>query len=147
MTGSRYPRGAFAATLAAAALCIAATGGSALAAPPACGHADVVGVLKDAFNSVQEYDLKSKRRLAGVDAINDLGVVEHAPVLNEKFDVSRYCQGQAKLNDGEGLQVWFRIYAKRADADGEFGGVRPCFAKYNPPPITDCSKDPALKKP
>jgi hypothetical protein len=80
----------------------------------------------------------------GVDEIKDLGVVQHAPV-RDKYDESRFCQGRAKLADGETIAVWFRVFIRRRDND--FGGVRPCFAKYNPPHITDCSKDEAAQKP
>jgi hypothetical protein len=120
---------------------------TARAAPPPCGAKDVIGVVKDSFDTVQEEELKSSRRLAGIDEIRDLGVFAHAPVLREKYDVSRFCQGRARLADGETLAVWFRIYAKRGGKDGEFGGVRPCFAKYNPSHIRDCSSDDAAAKP
>jgi hypothetical protein len=88
--------------------------------------------------------LKSTRRLADVDEIVDLGVVRHAPV-RDKYDESRFCRGRAKLADGETIAVWFRVYIRQRDND--FGGVRPCFAKYNPRHITDCSKDDAALKP
>jgi hypothetical protein len=119
---------------------------AAQAAPPPCTEKEVVGVVTGGFDAVQEYELKSKRRLAGVDEIKDLGVVEHAAVVG-KYDVSRFCQGRARLADGETIAVWFRIYAERKGKDGAFGAVRPCFAKYNPPHIGECSKDDAAVKP
>lgn len=124
--------------------CLAASAASVHAAPPGCGEKDVIDIVKLGFDTVQEYELKSKRRLAGVDEVKDLGVVQHAPVRG-KYDESRFCQGRAKLADGETIVVWFRIYIRRRDND--FGGVRPCFAKYNPPHISDCSKDEAARKP
>ena len=123
---------------------LATFGTVAYAAPPACGSKDVIEIVQLAFDVVQEHDLKSKRRLAGVDEIKDLGVVQHA-LVRDKYDESRFCQGRAKLADGETLAVWFRVFIRKRDND--FGGVRPCFAKYNPPHITDCSKDEAAQKP
>ena len=130
--------------VAACLLGLATFGTAAHAAPPACGSKDVIEIVQLAFDVVQEHELKSKRRLAGVDEIKDLGVVQHAPV-RDKYDESRFCQGRAKLADGETLAVWFRVFIRRRDND--FGGVRPCFAKYTPPHITDCSKDEAAQKP
>jgi hypothetical protein len=123
---------------------LATLGTAAYAAPPPCGSKDVIEIVQLAFDVVQEHELKSKRRLAGVDEIKDLGVVQHAPV-RDKYDESRFCQGRVKLADGETIAVWFRVFIRRRDND--FGGVRPCFAKYNPPHITDCSKDEAAQKP
>jgi hypothetical protein len=123
---------------------LAASGAPAYAAPPGCGEKDVIDIVKLGFDTVQEYELKSKRRLAAVDEIKDLGVVQHAPARG-KYDESRFCQGRARLADGETIAVWFRVFIRRRDND--FGGVRPCFAKYNPPHITDCSKDEAAQKP
>jgi len=123
---------------------LAALAAPAHAAPPPCSDKDVIDIVKLGFDTVQEYDLKSKRRLSGVDEIKDLGVVQHAPV-RDKYDESRFCQGRAKLADGETLAVWFRVFIRRRDND--FGGVRPCFAKYNPSHIKDCSKDEAAQKP
>jgi hypothetical protein len=117
---------------------------SAAAAPPPCTDEDVIGVVKDSFDTVQEYELNSPRRLRAVEDAKDGGVVQHAPVM--QYDVSRYCQGRAKLDNGETVDVWYRVMAKRTDPDGEFGGVRPCFAKYNPPHIRDCSKDMATDR-
>lgn len=102
------------------------------AAPPSCDNAEVIGVVKDAFNMVQQFELNSPRRLASVAGPTDKGLVDHPPVYSG-YDLSRMCQGRAELEDGETIDVWYRIYAKKAAADGEFGGVRPCFAKYNPP--------------
>ena len=119
---------------------------AAHAAPPPCTEKEVVGVVTSGFDTVQEFELNSTRRLAAVDEIKDLGVVNHAPVVG-KYDVSRFCQGRAKLADGETIAVWFRIYSERKGKDGTFGAVRPCFAKYNPPHIGECSKDDAAVKP
>lgn len=124
--------------------CLAISGGPANAAPPGCGEKDVIDIVKLGFDSVQEYELKSTRRLAGVDEVADLGVVRHAAV-RDKYDESRFCRGRARLADGEAFAVWYRVYIRARDND--FGGVRPCFAKYNPPHITDCSKDDAALKP
>lgn len=116
----------------------------AQAAPPECGAQDVIDIVKLGFDTVQEYDLKSTRRLAGVDEIVDLGVVRHAAV-RDKYDESRFCRGRARTSEGETFAVWFRVYVRARDND--FGGVRPCFAKYNPTPNRDCSADDAAKKP
>ena len=124
--------------------CFAAAALPARAAPPGCGEKDVIDIVKLGFDTVQEYELKSTRRLAGVDEVKDLGVVQHAPARG-KYDESRFCQGRARLAGGETFAVWFRVYIRRRD--GDFGGVRPCFAKYNPPHITDCSEDEAAQKP
>jgi hypothetical protein len=117
---------------------------TAAAAPPACTHQDVIDVVRDSFDTVQEYELNSPRRLRAIENAKDEGVLQHAPVMG--YDVSRYCQGRAKLDNGETVDVWYRVMAKRTDPDGEFGGVRPCFSKYNPPHIRDCSKDMATDR-
>jgi hypothetical protein len=123
-----------------------AVSASALAKPAACADKEVVGIVKDGFDTVQQYELKSKRRVAAIEGITDRGVAEHAKVV-DKYDISRFCQGKARLNDGETIDVWFRVYSTKAGKDGSYGAVRPCFSKYNPPHIGACSRDDAVVKP
>jgi len=133
--------------IAAAASAALALGVSAAhAAPATCTDKEVVGIVQDSFNVVQQYELKSKRRVAAIEEVKDRGVVEHAKVI-DKYDVSRFCQAKARLADGEKLDVWFRVYSTKAGKDGSYGAVRPCFSKYNPPHIGECSRDDAVVKP
>jgi hypothetical protein len=119
---------------------------SAWAAPAACADKEVVGIVKDGFDTVQQYELKSKRRIAAIDGITDRGVAEHKKVV-DKYDISRFCQAKARLADGETIDVWFRVYSIKAGKDGSYGAVRPCFSKYNPAHIGECSRDDAVVKP
>lgn len=119
---------------------------SARPAPAACADKDVVGIVKDGFDTVQQYELKTKRRIAAIEDIKDRGVAVHAKVV-DKYDISRFCQASARLADGETIDVWFRVYSTTAGKDGSYGAVRPCFSKYNPPHIGECSRDDAVVKP
>lgn len=140
-------KAARAAGLTVVSLVVAAFGASAAhAAPAACTDKEVVGIVKDGFDTVQQYELKSKRRLAAIESITDRGVAEHAKVV-DKYDISRFCRGKARLADGETIDVWFRVYSIKAGKDGSYGAVRPCFSKYNPAHIGECSRDDAVVKP